>query len=268
VETVLYALENGVSILDTAPAYSDSEQYVGQALRQWKGPRPSISTKAGKLKSEAAWINKHDFSPAALRQSVLNSLETLGVDQLDLLFLHEPHVVAADKVEEVIQTLLSIREEGLALRLGLGGNLDGKWLDRLPEGHFEVVMGFNRLNACNLDALRHELPQIRKAGVAFYAASPLHMGLLGNRYNDSLRNPPPWVNERDVENARRVNEIAKQQNSALSTLAHRFAFSMAEADRVVLGAANLSQLKASLADWEQGPLPETIFNSICQTIRN
>lgn len=266
VETLLYALENGVTVFDTAPAYAASEQYLGQALRRWKGPPPFVSTKAGKLRSEAAWIDKHDFSPAALRRSVLNSLETLGLEALDLLFLHEPHVVAADRVDEVVETLLRLREEGLTRRLGLGGNPDEKWLDRLPAGHFEVVMGFNRLDACNLDALRHEWPSVKTAGAAFYAASPLHMGLLGDRFADNLRRPPPWVSERDVENARRVHAIAGAHGLALSSLAHRFLFSVAEADRVVLGAANLAQLQASLADWESGPLPEDLFHAVCGAI--
>jgi aryl-alcohol dehydrogenase-like predicted oxidoreductase len=52
----------------------------------------------------------------------------------------------------------------------------------------------------------------------------------------------------------------------LSTLAHRFAFSIAETDRVVIGARNEAQLKESLKDWELGILPEEIFNELIEGI--
>ncbi len=50
IEALLYALDHGISVFDTAPSYSNSELYVGKALRQWKGARPFVSSKIGRLK--------------------------------------------------------------------------------------------------------------------------------------------------------------------------------------------------------------------------
>jgi aryl-alcohol dehydrogenase-like predicted oxidoreductase len=63
VDCLLYAFENGITTVDTSPSYSNSETYVGQALRRWTGTSPFISTKVGRLprvahgrwRSRATW---------------------------------------------------------------------------------------------------------------------------------------------------------------------------------------------------------------------
>ena len=262
VRALLYALEHGVTRLDTAPAYVDAELYVGQALRAWSGNRPFVSTKVGKLRSEAAWISRHDFSPASLRQSVEQSLRTLGVEAVDMLFLHEPTEIAAEQADEVIDTLLRLREQGLTSALGLGGNLNAEWLRRIEAGNFAVAMGFNRLNAISSEALMQEIPLVRQMNTAFHAASPLHMGLLGERLGAFAQQLPPWISAEKLRRAQRLKALADGRGMALPTLAHRFLFSVAEADRVVLGASDLSQVQASLHDWQEGGLPPELFQEI------
>ena len=78
VECLLYAFENGITSLDTSPSYNQSEAVVGCALAQWKGERPFISTKVGRLKSENAHKTVVDYSPERMTQSVQESLEILG----------------------------------------------------------------------------------------------------------------------------------------------------------------------------------------------
>ena len=53
---------------------------------------------------------------------------------------------------------------------------------------------------------------------------------------------------------------------SLSTLAHRFAFSITEIDRVVIGARNKAQLLGTLNDWKLGILPEEVFDELIQGI--
>ena len=89
IATILYGLEQGIDVLDTAPCYQQAECYVGKALRQWRGKRPIVSTKVGRF------ADSHDYSPAAIRQSVKRSLDIVGLDCIDLLFVHEPEFVPA-----------------------------------------------------------------------------------------------------------------------------------------------------------------------------
>jgi hypothetical protein len=67
VDCLLYAFENGITTLDTAPSYSKSEEYVGRALKRWRGELPFISTKVGRLQSDTAFDAKLDYSPAGMR---------------------------------------------------------------------------------------------------------------------------------------------------------------------------------------------------------
>jgi aryl-alcohol dehydrogenase-like predicted oxidoreductase len=123
-------------------------------------------------------------------------------------------------------------------------------------------MLFRRLDAAILDGLTADVPRVRAAGLATYGASPLHMGLLGARYEEFTRDPK-WVWPPQVERAIRLHALAERNGMPLSTLAHRFLFSVAEVDRAVIGARTPEELAAALADFSAGPLPAGLFEDVC-----
>ncbi len=268
VDCLLYAFENGIRSLDTSPSYNQSETVVGKALKQWKGERPFISTKVGRLKSENAHDTVVDYSASRMTQSVEESLETLGVDYVDLLFLHEPYLVPLERMDEVLDTLKGFVQKGYARSLGVGGNPTDGFRPYINKDNFQVVSGFLKVDACNLDGFKKDLPHNHEAGVAYYAASALHFSLLGNRYEQYVTNPPndEWITAKDVENARKLKAIADREGMKISSLAQRFLFSMAEANRVVMGARKIEQIKSTMADWNAGLLPKTLFDEIASGI--
>jgi aryl-alcohol dehydrogenase-like predicted oxidoreductase len=83
VDTILKALELGIAVLDTAPAYSHAENFVGKALQPWQGASPFISTKIGRLKSEKEDVGIYDYSAQSLERSLENSLRVLGLHTLE-----------------------------------------------------------------------------------------------------------------------------------------------------------------------------------------
>ena len=268
VDTILMALAGGVSVLDTAPAYADAEPIVAEALRQWPGPPPLISTKIGRLRSDAADRGVYDYSPEALRRSIGNSLALFKVAQLDLVFLHDPEEVPTANRPAVVDSLHRLVADGLVRYIGFGGNPDADWLRCLQTGVFDVVMGFNRLNAVNLDALSGELPVYQQCSLPYYAASPLAMGLLGRRFDEYVQYPPDWLSTRDVTLARHVNNLANEWGLLLPTLAHRYLFSIADIDRVILGAGNQTDLQRALSDHQAGALPKDLFDQLTTLILN
>ena len=270
VEALLYAFENGISVIDTAPSYANAEQYVGQALRQWAKPKPFISTKVGRLKGEDAFDVKLDYSPEGMQKSLENSLEVLGVEAIDLLFLHEPQLVPLEKVQQAIDTLRGFKAQGLVKRLGVGGNPSAEFMPYVKKENFDVVSGFLRMDACNLTAFNGEVQHYQREGIAYYAASALHFSLLGNRYEKYQADGADgeWITEADLAHARKVKTIADREKISLATLAQRYLFSIKEADRVVMGARNLAQIKATLNDWQLGKLDEKRFDEITQAIIN
>lgn len=90
IDALLFAFENGISALDTAPSYANAEYYVGLAIREWTGTKPFVSTKIGRLKGKDAFETKLDYTTDVMKRSLDNSLKTLGLTTIDLLFLHEP----------------------------------------------------------------------------------------------------------------------------------------------------------------------------------
>jgi aryl-alcohol dehydrogenase-like predicted oxidoreductase len=275
VDCLLYALENGITSLDTSPSYSNSETYVGRALRQWKARSgvpalPFLSTKVGRLQAATAHDARLDYSVEGMTSSLKRSLDLLGVDSVDLLFLHEPQWVPLDRIDEILETLQSFREAGYTRMLGIGGNPSVAFRPYIQGNVFQVVSTFCRIDACTLVAFEEEIGLYQQQNMAVYAASALHFSLLGNRFETYTQTPPvgdEYITDRDIQNAIRVNDIAKKYGLPLPTLAQRYLFSMAEATRVVMGARNISQIQNTIDDWRQGALPEEIFNEITRAIQ-
>jgi len=261
--TILQALEKGVGVFDTAPAYGTSEKLFGQALAQWRGPRPVISTKVGRLPGRDSHDESYDFSVAGIRRSLERSLELLGVPRVDLLFLHEPQRVPPLERPRVVAALQQLQVDGLAGQLGIGGGWGADWDGLVEHGAFAVMMLFRRIDPCIFNGVTEDLPRLHRANMATYGASPLHMGLLGARHEQFLRERPEWVWGPQIERAIQLKMIAEMHGLALSALAHRFTFSIAELDRVVIGASNLRELESALADFAAGPLPEDVFGEVC-----
>jgi aryl-alcohol dehydrogenase-like predicted oxidoreductase len=261
---VRHALERGVRVFDAAPSYGTAEGLLGAALKGWRGAPPIISTKVGRLPARNAHEGNYDYAPVAMRRSLEASLLALGRPQVDLLFLHEPQLVPRAERPRVVETLRELQAAGLARRLGLAGGYGEAWDGFVESGAFDVVMLFRRLDACIFDGLQEDWPRLNRAVAALYQASPLHMGLLGARFEEFSRERPSWVWGAQIERAQRLQKLAAAHGLALSTLAHRFAFSMEELDRVVIGAGNRAHLDAALRDFEAGPLPRELFDAVRQ----
>jgi aryl-alcohol dehydrogenase-like predicted oxidoreductase len=266
INAILLALEKKVRVFDTAPAYSRAEEFLGKALKEWKGERPIISSKVGRLPGLTADNGSYDYSQEALKTSLKRSLGLLNVDYLDIVFLHDMENCPVEQRLPALECLSEMKQNGLVKNIGLGGRLDINWYQYVDKQYIDVVMNYNRLDAANIDGMFFDIPLYKRENIMFYAGSILHMGLLGRRFDDVTKNPPIWITDKDVKNAIRANEIAKKYDMSLSTLAHRFAFSIAETDRVVIGARNEAQLKETLKDWDLGILPEEIFNELVQGI--
>jgi aryl-alcohol dehydrogenase-like predicted oxidoreductase len=263
IQALIMALESGIEVFDTAPAYGRAEEFIGRALEQWKGSLPFISTKVGKLPATGP-SGSIDFSPPAMRRSIKQSLDRLKINNVNLLLLHEPQLVPPAERRGVIETLLSFKENGLALHLGLGGGYAEGWSGFLDSGSFDVVMIHNRLDACCFDGLPEDVSQVRRNRAALYGASLLHNGLLGDRFDAYASHKPAWMDDVYIRRARRLRTLAGEHGLSLSSLAHRFAFSIAEYDRLVLGASNPAQLRSALMDWSQGPLEWPLFDAVCR----
>ena len=119
VRVIREALDSGVGLLDTALVYGDghNERLVGRAIA---GRRDDVvvATKGGLVVDDLATKSIHrDGRPGALRRHVEGSLERLGVERIDLYYLHrvDPDV----PLEESWGALAELVAEGKLARIGL-----------------------------------------------------------------------------------------------------------------------------------------------------
>ena len=110
------ALDLGVNLIDTAPAYGTSEARLGELLsgrrRRWV-----ISTKAGERFDGRA--SRHDFSFAAVRDSVEASLSALRTDYLDIVFVHsDGSDLEILRAGEALEALSALRHAGKVRAVG------------------------------------------------------------------------------------------------------------------------------------------------------
>ncbi len=130
------AREEGINLLDTAPAYGSSEERLGRLL---SGRRQDwvISTKAGEIFENGR--SRFDFTPAGLTASVEESLKRLCTDYVDILLVHsdgrDMEIIERDGV---IDTLTEIKRRGLARAIGFSGKTVAGALRALEE--MDVVM--------------------------------------------------------------------------------------------------------------------------------
>ena len=247
-QTIHYALEQGIYHFDTSPAYADAESILGKALYTWKGIKPFISTKAGKLKADNPDADTYDFSPAGLIRSVSESLETVKGGCIDVLFLHDPTGLKSHEIQAAIDTLIEIKAKGWAKAIGIGGNYGADFMPYVSSKYFDHFMGYNRFNILNQDALTNEYVALQDQQINIWQASPLYMGLLGSKLETYIKEQPSWIPARDLQRAKELNAYCKKTSVSISALALHFVYENPLIYKMVLGASNFSELMQSL-DW-------------------
>jgi aryl-alcohol dehydrogenase-like predicted oxidoreductase len=247
VRAIHMALDAGIRHIDTAPAYADAEALVGEALRSWTGPRPTLSTKAGKGRADSPDGVVRCYTPEAIRSSVHDSLRTLGVDTLDVLFLHDPPLMRDEEIDPAVETFARLRDEGLVRLAGIGGNHGKAFAHKATRPPFSCFMGFNRYNLLNRSAAGEEFPTLREAGMSIWQASPLYMGLLGARHRDYLQGRPEWIPAADLDRARDAAAFCAREGVDMPGLALQFVYASPWVDRIVIGASTPAELQSTLA---------------------
>lgn len=246
VATVHAALEAGVSLFDTAPAYgaTRSEVVLGRALRG--APRSSyvLSTKAGKS-TLATGEDRFDYSEGAIRQSVAASLERLQTDHLDIVHLHDFDYEGGRHLEEALHegfpTLHALKAEGVIGAVGAGIYFMALWKRVLTSVTVDVALLHNHHTLC--DVRSYELlPLLASRKVAAINAAPLASGLLSGAA------PAPWHPANAAARAlfARAAELARERGSSLPRLALQFAASEARLPITLFSCADPTTLRTNL----------------------
>jgi aryl-alcohol dehydrogenase-like predicted oxidoreductase len=181
---------------------------------------------------------------------VEESLRVFGLDVIDLLFLHDPVAMTPDQYEPAIAEMHRLRDRGLVLNLGMGGQYAPDFEPHALSGSFSHFMGFNRYNVIRQEANAYVYPKLRSEGIRIWQASPLYMGLLGNKYEDYMAQRPEWIPQADFAAAASLHQACTRDGLDMTGLALNFVFRSPSVDRMVLGASRPEELSRSL-EWLQ-----------------
>jgi aryl-alcohol dehydrogenase-like predicted oxidoreductase len=171
------ALELGVTLLDTADIYGDSERQVGKAI---KGRREDVvlATKFGFVTGIGASERAIDGSPQYVRKACEASLQRLGVDYIDLYYLHR--VDAATPIEETVGAMADLVREGKVRHLGLS-EASAATVRRAHQVH-PIAAVQSEYSLWSRDPEDELLPLLQNEGIALVAYSPLGRGFLAGRF--------------------------------------------------------------------------------------
>ncbi len=122
------AIDAGVTRIDTAPLYGDSEIRIGQYLRKNRGLDLKISTKVGipaslildTRRKTPRGFTPGELSPSIINESVKSSITKLKVDDIDTLYLHS--IDSAHFTDENMAALANLKRLGLVKHLGYAGD--------------------------------------------------------------------------------------------------------------------------------------------------
>jgi D-threo-aldose 1-dehydrogenase len=187
VATVRRILEGPITFLDTSNGYSDgeSERRIGTALVE-AGGLPDGFVLATKVDPGA----DGSFGAARMRQSLEESLQRLGLDRIQLLFLHDPEfAVTFDEAmapQGAVPELVRIKEEGLAGSIGVAGG-DVAMMRRFVEtDDFDVLLTHSRYSLVDRSA-DETIGVAREHGVAVVNAAVLGGSILAVGTSGSTR---------------------------------------------------------------------------------
>jgi len=174
------AADLGVTLFDTADMYGPhhNEELLGRFLREHK-PDAVIATKFGIVREPGAYARTIDNSPAYARQSCEASLGRLGVEHIDLYYVHR--IDPSRPIEEVMGALAELVQEGKIGHIGLC-EVSAETLRRAHAVH-PVAAVQTEYSLWTRDVEAEVLPACRELGIGFVPYSPLGRGFLTGTYD-------------------------------------------------------------------------------------
>jgi D-threo-aldose 1-dehydrogenase len=260
----------GVRYYDVSPWYGLglAERRFGYFLHNKKRSDYIISSKVGKLLTASKTAHNRDlfpFSPSpndvvfdytgpGIRRSIEDSLQRLGIDSLDIAFVHDlspDNKLLPTPWEEQFKIattgafpeLTRMREEGIIKGWGLGVNRPEPILQVLEVADPDVCLLASQYSLIDhKNALNNIFPAARQKNVSLVIGSSLNAGFISGspRYNygkESYKIPAAYIEKR-----KKLREIAGNYGVDLRTAALQFSAAPDVAAALVVGVSRERQI--------------------------
>jgi len=242
------SLDLGLNYLDTAPMYGvgHSERRYGQALHGIPRDRYVLSTKVGRVlrpgaEGQTTWA--FDFSREGARASFESSLDRLGIERVDIVFVHDPDEHYEAALAGAFPVLRELRADGRIRAIGAGMNQWQMELAFAREGYNDCFLLAGRYTLLDQTALPEFLPYCVEHHISVVAGGPYNSGILavgpraGATFN--YRAAPPEV----MDKAARIAQVCELHRVPLKAAALQFILAHPAIASVIPGARSVAEVE-------------------------
>lgn len=257
-ETLRAAFTGPINFIDTAASYGDgeSERRIGLVLKELGGVPAGVilATKADRD------LRTADFSGDQMRRSVERSLRLMGLEKLQLVYLHDPEHSTFEAITAsggALETLVRLKEEGLIDHLGVAGGPIDMSIAYVETGAFEVAITHNRYTLVNRSA-EPLLQACAERGLALVNAAPYGSGMLAKgpdayaRY--AYQDAPPAL----VEKVRTLDAICQRHGVPLAAAALQFSTRDPRIASTIVGMTRPERI-AQTVELANLPIPDALW---------
>ena len=234
------AIDSGVNFIDTAAQYGNSEEIIGQALKDRRSEYV-LATKCMHRLDEGL---DYAESRRSISESIDQSLSRLQTGHIDLLQVHGRDSIELEqrmiRDGEVMDELEKARKAGKVRYLGYSSYSEEAALAAIEDGRWDTLQ-----IACNiLDRryLKRVIPEARKCGVGIIVRSALLKGAL----TEKIRFMPERLKPLS-EHIDRLVEIQSATTYSLPELALRFVLSIPDVSTIIVGADRIKYLEEAVS---------------------
>ncbi|MEV5705047.1 aldo/keto reductase [Actinoallomurus sp. NPDC052274] len=254
----------GIRYFDTSPHYGigHSERRTGEFLRSMPRGGFTLSTKVGRLLVEqdpagrrdesfhvpATHRRVWDFSRDGVLRSVEDSVSRMGVDRIDVLFLHDAEQHFEDALRDGYPALAELRSQGVVGAVGAGMYHPGMLTRLVEETDVDVVMLSGRYTLLDHSALDDLLPACTARGVSVLAASIFNSGLLATpRPAEGAPFDYAPVSPEILRRARRIAAVCEAHGVTLPQAAMAFPLLHPAVAGIVVGMRSPDEVRDNIA---------------------
>jgi D-threo-aldose 1-dehydrogenase len=275
--TVDAAWRRGIRYFDTAPHYGLglSERRLGAALAGRRRDEFVVSTKVGRLLEPVGAVaggddggydvpathrRVWDFSRDGILRSLEASLERLGLDHVDIVYLHDPDDFREAVYATAYPALEELRAEGVVAAIGAGMNQSSMLAELARTTDMDLMMLAGRYTLLEQPALDDLLPACAERGIGVVAAGVFNSGLLARDepagpydYDDA----PPEL----LSRARRIAEVCRVHGTTLPAAALAFPPAHPAVVSVCVGARSPEQVERNADLYGEG-VPASLWDDL------
>lgn len=230
----------GIRYFDVAPHYGLglAEERLGRALRNYPRDDYILSTKVGRVLFDPGEGSRpdsqgfavrsslrrvFDYSAAGVRRSLEDSLSRLGLDRVDIVYVHDPENFYRESLDGAFPALDELRGEGVISSYGAGMNESRMLADIVRETDSDVVLAARTWTLADRSALTDLLPAALERDVSVVVAGVLSPGILGSAQP-------------------RVDELCRTYGVSIVTAATRFPFLHPAVATVLVGMRSAAEV--------------------------